>query len=170
MQSVFELASPCPFPTMITITPRAPSSSVINLLGIVPSVQIKIGITITFMAPWFVFFSSLAKFLYLSGFSLSFIFPLWSTGTAKSIILHVFFSFYFLLAISTSDCLVDIRLSVYISKSSLYISISTTDSGFCMYHLFVWSNLNFLHNYNYILFLLIFFIIILLPVSISHQY
>ena len=37
---------------------------------------------------------------------------------------------------------------VYISKSqnSLYVSFSWTDSMLCIYHLFVWSNFNFLHN------------------------
>ena len=36
----------------------------------------------------------------------------------------------------------------FISKSQriLFVSFSMTDSGLCICHLFVWSNLNFLHN------------------------
>ena len=50
------------------------------------------------------------------------------------------------------DCLVKIRWSVYISKSqrSLCVSFFRTDVGLCRYCLFVWSNLNFLHNYQWI--------------------
>ena len=60
------------------------SSSFTNHLGIVPSVPITVGITVTFMFFCFFFFSSLPKFKYLSLFTLSFIFTLWSDGTAKS--------------------------------------------------------------------------------------
>ena len=49
-----------------------------KLLGIVPSARIIIGITVTFMFPRF--FSSLARSKYLSPFSLSFNFTLWSVG------------------------------------------------------------------------------------------
>ena len=44
--------------------------------------------------------------------------------------------------------------SVCISKSlwSSCISFSGTDDGLCIYHLFVWSNLNFLHNSQWIIF------------------
>ena len=40
------------------------------------------------------------------------------------------------------------RWSVCISKSqeSLYVLFSRTDTGFCMTHVFLWSNLDFLHN------------------------
>ena len=50
--------------------------------------------------------------------------------------------------------LVEIRWSVCISKSqsSLYLSFSRTDSGLCIYHLFVWSNFYFLHNFPWITF------------------
>ena len=92
------------------------------------------------------FFNSLARSRYLSFFSFSFNFTLWSTGTAKSIIQQVLFSCRLLLN------LVEIRWSVCITKSqrSLCVSFSRTDSWFCIYHLFVWSNLNFLHNSQWI--------------------
>ena len=35
---------------------------------------------------------------------------------------------------------------------SFYASFSRTDSGFCIYHFLVWSNLNFLHNSQWITF------------------
>ena len=55
-----------------------------NPLVTVPSAKIIIGITVTFM--FHSFFSSLARYRYLSLFSLSFNFTLWSAGTAKSTI------------------------------------------------------------------------------------
>ena len=59
-----------------------------------------------------------------------------------------FFSFFFfLLIIIRSSLLAEIRWSVCVSKShrSLWVSFSRTDAGLCIYHLLVWSNLNFLH-------------------------
>ena len=50
--------------------------------------------------------------------------------------------------ITIRSCLLaEIRWSVSRSKSrrSLWVSFSTTDAGLCIYHLFVWSILNFLH-------------------------
>ena len=57
-------------------------------------------------------------------------------------------SLFLLLLIITSGLLAQIRWSVYLSKSyrSLCVSLSRTDLGFCIYHLFVWWNLNFLHK------------------------
>ena len=93
-----------------------------------------------------VFFNSLARSRYLSFFSHSFSFILWSAGTAKSTILQVLF---FLLIIIWSGLLAEIRWSVCTSKShrSLCASFSRIDAGLCIYHLFVWSNFNFLHNF-----------------------
>ena len=50
--------------------------------------------------------------------------------------------------------LAGIRWSVYISKAQriLCVSFSRTDSDFCIYHLVVWSNTNFLHNSQWITF------------------
>ena len=49
-----------------------------------------------------------------------------------------------------SGCVAEIRWSVCISKfkRSSCVSFSRTDVGLCIYHLFVWSNLNFLHNFQ----------------------
>ena len=79
------------------------------------------------------------------------------------ILLFTFFQFYsvvsrdskvdnftislFLLIIIKSGLLAEISWSVCVSKShwSLCVSFSWTDVELCIYHLFVWSNLNFLH-------------------------
>ena len=58
-----------------------------------------------------------------------------------------FASSLFLLIIIKSGLLAAIRLSVCILKShrSLCVAFSRTGAGLCIYHLLVWSNLNFLH-------------------------
>ena len=101
-----------------------------------------------FHVPQF-FFNSLARSRYLSLFSLNFNFTLWSAETAKSTILPVL---SFLLIIIRSGRLAEIRWSVRISKSqwSLCVSFSRVYSGLCIYNLFVWSNINFLHNFRWI--------------------
>ena len=66
-----------------------------NPLVIVPKALITIGTIVTFM--FHSFFNSLARSRYLSFFSLSFKFILWSAGTAKSTILQIFFFFFLLL-------------------------------------------------------------------------
>ena len=113
-----------------------------NPLVIVPKAPITIGTIVTFM--FHSFFNSLARSRYLSFFSHSFRFILWSAGTAKSIILQTLF---FLLIIIMSGLLAEIRWSVCMLKShrSLWVSFSRTGAGLCIYHLLVWSNLNFLH-------------------------
>ena len=58
-----------------------------NPLVTVPKARITIGIIGTFMSHSF--FNSLARSRYLSFFSLSFRFILWSAGTAKSTILQI---------------------------------------------------------------------------------
>ena len=57
------------------------------------------------------------------------------------------FSLFFVWLIIISGLLAEIRWSVCISKScrSLCVSFSRTGAGLYIYHLFVWSNLNFLH-------------------------
>ena len=62
-----------------------------NPLVTVPKAPITISIVVTFM--FHSFFNSLARSRYLSLFSHSFSFILWSAGTAKSIILQIFFFF-----------------------------------------------------------------------------
>ena len=61
----------------------------INPLVTVPNAPITIGVIVTCM--FHSFFNSLARSRYLSFFSHSFSFILWSAGTAKSTILQVFF-------------------------------------------------------------------------------
>ena len=109
----------------------------------VPSVPITIGITLTFLFHSFFQFSSKVK-VFIS-LLLSFSFTLWSAGMAKFTVWQVLF---LLLTISRSCCLTEIRWSVYILKPQriLCVSFSRMDSGLCIYNLFVWLNLNFLHN------------------------
>ena len=61
---------------------------------------------------------------------------------------------FLLLIIIRSGLLAEIRRSVLISKSymSLCLSFSRTAAGLCIYHLFVRSNFNFLHNSQWITF------------------
>ena len=119
------------------------SSFCINPLVTVPRVPIIISITVSFM--FTVFFNSLARSRYLSLFLFSFNFTLWSAWIAEFIIWHVLF---FLLIITWSGRLAEIRWSVCMSKShrSLCVSFSRTDFGLCIYNLFVWSNFIFLNN------------------------
>ena len=119
-----------------------------NILVIVPNSSITIGTIVTFM--FHGFFNSLARSRYLSFFSLSFRFILWSAGTAKSTILQILF--FFLLIIMGFGLLAGIRWSVRILKChrSLCKSFSRTVAGLCIYHLFVWSNWNFQHIFQWI--------------------
>ena len=83
-----------------------------NPLVIVPKAPIATGTIITFM--FHSFFNSLARSRYLSFFSHSFSFILWSAGTAKSTILQIL---CFLLIIIKSGLLAESRWSVSMSKS-----------------------------------------------------
>ena len=95
--------------TVSTRPPTSKSSSPFsNPLVTVPNTPITIGIIVTFM--FHSFFNSLARMRYLSLFSHSFSFLLWSAGTAKSTILQIFFFCCWLL-------LADIRWSVCLLKS-----------------------------------------------------
>ena len=128
-----------------TRPPTSKSSSPFsNPLVTVPNALITIDILVTCM--FHSFFNSLARSRYLSFFSHYFSFNLWSAGTAKSTILQVLFFFFFLLIIIRSGLLAEIRGSACMSKSnrSLWVLFSGTGAGLCIYHLLVWSNLNFL--------------------------
>ena len=84
-----------------------------NPLVTVPKAPITIDINVTFK--FHSFFNSLARSRYLSFFSLSFSFILWSAGTAK---FHNFArSLSFLLIIVRSGLLAEIRWSVWMSNS-----------------------------------------------------
>ena len=130
-----------------TRPPTSKSSSPFNnSLVTVPKAPITIGIIVTFM--FHNFFSSLARSRYLSFFSHSFSFILWCPQFSN---FSSFFLFFLLLLfIIRSGLLAEIRWSNCMSTShrSLCESFSRTDAGLCIYHLFVWSNLNFLHNYS----------------------
>ena len=64
-----------------------------------------------------------------------------------------FTSSLFLLIIVKSGSLAEMRLSVCrpMSHRSLCLSFSRAGAGFCIYHLFIWSNLNFLHISQWII-------------------
>ena len=80
------------------------SSPFSNPLVTVPNAPITVSIIVTRM--FHSFFNSLARLRYLSFFSHSLSFVLWSAETAKSTILHVLF---FLLIIFRSGLLAEIR-------------------------------------------------------------
>ena len=120
-----------------------------NPLATVPNTPITIGTIVTFM--FNNFFNYLARSRYLSFFSVSFRFILWSAGTAKSTNLQILF---LLLIIMRSGLLAGIRWSVCMSHRSLCVcmshrrlceSFSRKGGGLCIYYLFVRSNWNFLH-------------------------
>ena len=115
------------------------------------STPLTIGITVTFM--FHSFSSSEARSWYLSHALLSFSFTLCRSRTTKSINRQILF--FVLLIVTRAGLLTEIRLSVCISKSqrSLCVSFSKTNSWLCKCHFFVWSKLNFLHNYQWITYL-----------------
>ena len=129
---------------IVSTRPPTPKSSrpFDNPLVTVPNAPITIGTIVTFM--FHSFFNFLARSTNLSFFFPSFRFILLSAGTAKSTILQILF---LLLIIMRSGLLAGIRWSVCMLKShkSLCESFSRTGAGLCIYHLFVWSNWNFLH-------------------------
>ena len=125
------------------------SSPCTKPLVIVPYTPITVGVTFTFMFHSF-FFSSLARSMHLS---LSYFSPVLSYGQSKRHNpLFVKFSFFLSLTMTWSGCLAEIRWSVCISKFQrvLCVSFSRTDSWLCIYHSFVWSNINFWHSSQWI--------------------
>ena len=122
------------------------SSTFNNPLVIVPKAPITIGIIVTFMFHSFFQFPFKVEVLIL--YSLSFSFILWSVGTVKSTICK----FSVLLIIIRSCQLTEIKWSVCMSMShrSLCVSFARIDTRLCMYHLFIWSNLNFWHIFKWI--------------------
>ena len=113
-----------------TRPPTSKSSSPFsNPLVTVLNAPITVGIIITFM--FNSFFNSLSRSRYLSFFSHSFSFILWSAGTAKSTI--------FLLIIIRSGLLAEIRWSVCMSKSLLSLLFLASFSHQCLLMVFHWS-------------------------------
>ena len=138
--------SSCPFTNPSLTVSRAP---------------ITIGIIVTFI--FHNFFQSPSKIHVLIRLFTFFIF--YSVASRHSKVLNFasslflflfflffFFFFFFLLIIIRSGRLAETRRSVCISKfqRSLCVSFSWTDAGLCIYHLFIWSNLNFLYNSQWI--------------------
>ena len=123
--------------------PTSKSSSPFNKsLVTVPKAPITIGIIVTFT--FHSFFNSFARSRYLSFFSHSFSFYCVVSRDSK---VDNFANFlFFLLVIRSSGLLVEIRWPVCMSKfhRSLCVSFYRTEAGLCIYHLFIWSNLNFL--------------------------
>ena len=108
-------------------------------IGTLPKEPTIFGITVIFMPH--VFFSSLARFKYLSVFFLiSFIFSLWTAGTAKSSRLQVLF---FLLLDTNFGLQVRIWWSFWISNFWISNSFSWRVSGWYKYHLSAWPSFNF---------------------------
>ena len=93
------------------------------------------------------FFSFLLRFKFFFLFSFSLIFTLCSPGTAKSTIQQILL---FIFIITWSDLLADIRGFVCISKSKriLTVSFGITHCFLCKYIKLVWSNFNFLPNFQ----------------------
>ena len=135
IQTVFNNAVVWMVPTR---SPNFKSSSPFNnTLVTVPKAPIPIGTIVTFI--FHSFFNPLARLRYLSFFSHSFSFILWSAGTAKSKILQILLFLLIKVWSSGQDpCVCQ-------SPMGVYVSFSRTGAGLCIYHLFIWSNLNFLH-------------------------
>ena len=112
-----------------------------NPLVTVPNAPITIGIIVTCM--FHSYFNSLARSRYLSLFTF---FQFYSVFNRDSKV-NYFASSLFLLIIIKSGLLAGIRWSVCMLKSHrwLCVAFSRTGAGLCIYHLFVWSNLSFLH-------------------------
>ena len=114
------------------------STSFNNPLVTVPKTPITIGIIVSFMFHSFFLILLQGRGTYPSFHFISVLF----TGQPEQQS-RQFCKFSFLL----SGLLAEIRWSVCTSKSyrSFCVSFSMTGAGLCIYHLFVWSNLNFLH-------------------------
>ena len=118
-----------------------------NHLVIVPKAPITIGTIVTFMFHSFFLFSSKVEVLIL----LYTFLQIYSEAarTVKSTILQIIF---FLLITIRSGLLAGIRWSVCMLKSHRRFCelFSRKEAGLCIYHLLVWSNLNFLHIFQWI--------------------
>ena len=108
-----------------TSPPTSTSSSPFsNPFVTIPNAPITISIIVTCM--FHSFFNSLARSRYLSFFSYSFSFILWSAGTAKSTILQVFF--FLLIIIIRPGLLVEIINIIH----SLELFTSAIADGFSL--------------------------------------
>ena len=121
--------SSCPFSNPFVTVPKAP---------------LTIGIIVTFMYHVFSILEQ-GRSTYPSFHILSVLFC--GQPGQKSQQFCRFSFFFLLLIILRSGLLAEIRWSVCMSKfhRSVCVSFSRTGTGLCIYHLFVWSDLNFLH-------------------------
>ena len=124
-----------------------PSGPFSNPLVTVPNAPITIGIIVTCMFHSFFQFPSKVGVLVLF-----FTFFQFYSVVSRDSKVDYFAGSLFLLIIIKSGLLAEIRWSVCMSKShrSLCVSFSRTRAGLCIYHLFVWSNFNFLHIFQLI--------------------
>ena len=128
------------------------ASTFTNPLEIVPSAPITISITVPFIFHC-LFFSSLARSTYLSLYSLSFNAVLWSVGTTKSTIRQVLFSFFlFFFRLSLGVVIWSRSADLFVSQNPRELWKSHSPEQILCWALFVWSNLNFLHNFPWITF------------------
>ena len=133
------------------VSTRPPTSKssrpVNNPLVIVPKAPITIGTIVTFM--FHSFFNSLVRSRYLFFFSHSFRFC-GSPGQQSRQFCK--FSFFFVVDYYKVCSSGRVKGSVCRLKShwSLCVSSSRTGAGLCIYHLLVWSNLKFLHIFQWI--------------------
>ena len=122
------------------------SSPFTNLSVTVPKAPINIGINVTFMFFSFFQFSGMVELLII-------LFPFFQFYSVVSwdSVVHNSSSSLFLLIILRSGRLAEIRWSVCISKSqgSFCVSFTRTDARWCICRLFVWSNFNFLHSFQW---------------------
>ena len=130
------------------------SSPCINPLVTVPRPPITICISVTFVIQIFIKFPCKVQVLIFLFFFFFFVFFFFSIlhcgqpGQQSPQFGKFNFFFFFFFVTTMSGRLNEIRWSVCTLKSqrNLCVSLSRTDSGLCIYHLFVRSNFNFLHN------------------------
>ena len=134
--SILDVPNNAVFWIVCTCPPASKSSSPFNNpLITVPKGLLTIGIIVTFM--FHIFFNSLARPRYFSFHSHHFSFFFgqpWQQNLQ-------FWKFPFFLILVRAGLLVEIRWSVWMSKShsSLSLPFSRTAAGLCIYYLFLWS-------------------------------
>ena len=135
------------------------SSSCINSLVTVPRAPITIGINVTFI--FYSLFNSLARSISRDSKVHNFLRSLLSLSLLLLLLLLLLL-YGLVVWPRLSDpfgCQNPIRVF-------FCVSFSKTDVGLCIHHLLVWANLNFLHNSQWISFIII--IIIIISIGIFH--
>ena len=137
-----------------TRSPTSKSSEPFNNpFVIVPKAPITIGHNRYFHVPQLFRFSSMVEVLIFL-FTFLQIYSVVLRDSKVDNFANSLFFFFFLLIIIKSGLLAGIRWSVCMLKSqrSLCVSFSWTGARLCICHLLVWSNLNFLHIFQWITF------------------